>query len=310
MAAIQSFGRYLPEAVLTNEELGLRLHVEPEWIRSASGISERRIATKDETVVVMAARAAEDCLLRADFDRAQLGLIMVASGSVSRPFPGPAGEVAQVMGLNGIPAIDVPMASAGALFALAMSADLTARFGWILVIAAERMSEAALSEPLNRDVAILFGDGAAAGLIGPDSRGLRICNHVLHSDGSFSENLKRDFQGSVTMDGRTVILQAGRKIPTVISEALTAAAVEPSAVSAFLLHQANQNLIDRVARTVGVSSDRFPSNIARYGNTSSASMLIAASEYFERHTAKSGEYFCFAAFGAGFHWGAVVTQAV
>ena len=155
----------------------------------------------------------------------------------------------------------------------------------------------------------MFGDGAGACLILPEGDGLQILGHELHSDGAFTEALALDLDGPVKMDGRTVILQAGRKIPAAIGELLARHSVPPDAVTAFLMHQANQNLIDRVAKVVGVESGRFVSNIARYGNTSSASMLIAASEYFEARKPEPGENFCFAAFGAGFHWGALLAKA-
>jgi len=136
-----------------------------------------------------------------------------------------------------------------------------------------------------------------------------LTGHVLHSDGAFAEALSLEWSQPVTMDGRTVILQAARKIPAAILELLTSQSVDPESVSAFLMHQANQNLIDRVAKAIGVPKDRFPSNIARYGNTSSASMLIVAAEYFEQHPPTPGDTFCFAAFGAGFHWGALLAIA-
>ena len=110
------------------------------------------------------------------------------------------------------------------------------------------------------------------------------------------------------MDGRTVILQASRKIPAAISAVLTRHGRTAADVPAFLMHQANQNLIDRVAQTLGVESSRFFTNIRRYGNTSSASLLIAASEWFAGYTLTPGVPIVFAAFGAGFHWGAMLTE--
>jgi 3-oxoacyl-[acyl-carrier-protein] synthase-3 len=103
-------------------------------------------------------------------------------------------------------------------------------------------------------------------------------------------------------------MQASRKVPSAINEVLQRNRVEPGSVQAFLMHQANQNLIDRVARAVGVPAESFYSNIRRYGNTSSASMLIAASEWHETAGLQSGDRVCFAAFGAGFHWGAVLAR--
>ncbi len=307
MSSIRSFGRYLPEQVLTNSELAVKLGCTPEWIYEVSGIEERRVAKK-QTVASLAVNAAQDCLDRGGVSASEVKLIIVSSASAEQRFPGPAALVAKELGLAGIPALDVPVASAGSLIALAMADRLATVYGTVLVIAAERMSEPAQREPLNKNVAILFGDGAGACLVDPADTGLRIRNHTLHSDGSFADDLKLGLEGTVKMNGLTVIMQASRKLPSAIVEVLAAAAAEPSEVSTFLMHQANQNLIDRVARAIGVASSRFFSNIHRYGNTSSASLLIAASEWQEQHPPASGDLICFAAFGAGFHWGALLAR--
>jgi 3-oxoacyl-[acyl-carrier-protein] synthase III len=311
-SSLISFGRYVPEHVLGNEELAKRLGCEPGWIETMSGIAERRIAEPEETIAVMAARAAEDCLKRGGVAAADVGMVIVSSGSSERRFPGPAAEVANSIGVPGVPAIDLPMASTGSLFGMAMAAQFVPSFGRVLVVAAERMSGPALAEPLNSDVAILFGDGAGACLIG-ETRGvldgtLEIVDSALHSDGTWAKDLRLEFTGPVQMNGRAVIMQASRKVPGVIGEVLARNEMTAQDVQYFLLHQANQNLIDRVARVLGVGSERFPSNIRRYGNTSSASLLIAASEWIETAELKPGDPVCFAVFGAGFHWGALLAR--
>jgi 3-oxoacyl-[acyl-carrier-protein] synthase-3 len=126
---------------------------------------------------------------------------------------------------------------------------------------------------------------------------------VLHSDGAFSETLRLPLSGPLAMDGMTVILHAARKIPAAISELLQRNGRKAAQVDHFVLHQANLNLTVRVARALGVPSSRFVSNIRRYGNTSSASMLLAAAE-----ADLPGESLCLAAFGAGFHWGAMLAD--
>jgi 3-oxoacyl-[acyl-carrier-protein] synthase-3 len=256
----------------------------------------------------MATRAAQDCLKRSGVKAADVGMVIVSSGSSERRFPGPAAEVANAIGVPGVPAIDLPMASAGALFGMAMAARLAPSFGKVLVVAAERMSGPALAEPLNSDVAILFGDGAGASLVGEQGGVLDIVDSALHSDGTWAKDLRLEFSGAVQMNGRAVIMQASRKVPGVIGEVLARNDMTAQDVRYFLLHQANQNLIDRVARVLGVASERFPSNIRRYGNTSSASVLIAASEWIETADLRPGDPVCFAVFGAGFHWGALLAR--
>jgi 3-oxoacyl-[acyl-carrier-protein] synthase-3 len=198
------------------------------------------------------------------------------------------------------------VASAGSLFGVVLGAQLAPVYGSVLVIASEKMSGVAMTEPLDKNVAILFGDGAGACLIEPDAPGLGIADSVLHSDGAWTSDLGLGLTGGIHMKGPTVIMQAARKIPAAIGELLRRNSVAAGDVAAFLMHQANRNLIDRVARAVGVPAARFYTNIVRYGNTSSASMLIAASEWHEQAALSNGDRICLAAFGAGFHWGAAL----
>ena len=300
MAFLLGFGAFLPERVVGNNEIAARMGKSAEWITDVSGISERRWAAADVSVADLAVRAAEDCLTRTGVSASTIGMVLVGSGSSERRFPGPACVVAQRLGLAGVPAIDLPMASAGSLYGMALASRVAEAYGTVLVIGAEKMSSVIDREPLDANTAILFGDGAGACVISADTGRLRIVDSVLHSDGSFAEDLRLDFEGSLQMNGMAVIMQAARKIPAAIQEVLTRHGVAPGSVDRFVMHQANQNLILRVAKTVGVPAERFYSNIARYGNTSSASMLIAASECWAEANS-----LCFAAFGAGFHWGAL-----
>jgi 3-oxoacyl-[acyl-carrier-protein] synthase-3 len=308
VAAIKAFGAYLPRRIVTNEELAARLSCEANWIREVSGIEERRYAAPDESVVSMAVLAAEQCLERAGMKIAGIGMLIVASGSSERRFPGPAAAVAHQLGAGQTPAWDLPMASAGSLFGMALAASVAEVCGNILVVAAEKMSAVVAREPVEPGVAILFGDGAGACIIGPSSGAARIVDHVLHSDGAFAEDLRLEFDAPLAMNGRSVIMQASRKIPAVIGELLEKNRTSSLSVEVFLMHQANQNLIDRVARALEVEPAKFYSNIRRYGNTSSASMLIAAAEWWQNPGAKGGQFICFAAFGAGFHWGALLAE--
>ena len=305
MAILRAFGAYLPSRIVSNEEMSSRLGCEAAWIRAMSGIEQRRWAAPEESVADMAERASKACLRRAGLDASQVGMILLACGSMPRQFPGPAASVASRLGLNA-PAIDLPVASAGSVFALALADQLAPAWGNILVVAAEKMSEVVERRPLDKGTAILFGDGAGACLVSPEAGAARIVAGVLHSDGTFAEDLRLEFGEPLRMNGRSVIMQASRKIPRVITEALQKAGIRTDRVHTFLMHQANQNLIDRVARSLNVEPVCFYSNIERYGNTSSASMLIAAEEWVSKHGFRRGEPVVFAGFGAGFHWGAVV----
>jgi len=306
-AYLHGFGAYLPERVVANAELAERLGCTAEWIEKVSGILERRWAAPDETVAGMGVAAAEDCLRKAGIAANTLGMLIVASGSGARGFPGPAAEVAARLGLDSTPAIDLPIASAGSLFGLALAMQLAETQGDVLVVAAEKMSAVIETQPMDPNTAILFGDGAGAALVSARPGQWRMLDAVLHTDGQSREALAFDGTGPLRMNGLTVILQAARKIPASIEEVLGRQNISAQQVAVFLLHQANLNLVTRVAKSLGVAPEKMFANVQRYGNTSSASMLIAASEWAE--TKPEPGPIVFSAFGAGFHWGAIVADS-
>ena len=306
-AYLHGFGAYLPERVVANAELAERLGSTAEWIEKVSGILERRWAAPDETVAGMGVAAAEDCLRKAGIAANTLGMLIVASGSGARGFPGPAAEVAARLGLDSTPAIDLPIASAGSLFGLALAMQLAETQGDVLVVAAEKMSAVIETQPMDPNTAILFGDGAGAALVSARPGQWRMLDAVLHTDGQSREALAFDGTGPLRMNGLTVILQAARKIPQSIEEVLGRQNISAQQVAVFLLHQANLNLVTRVAKSLGVAPEKMFANVQRYGNTSSASMLIAASQWAE--TKPEPGPIVFSAFGAGFHWGAIVADS-
>jgi 3-oxoacyl-[acyl-carrier-protein] synthase-3 len=309
-AFLKGFGAWLPARIADNAELSALTGSPPDWILNVSGIQERRFAAAEESVADLAAGAARDCLARCGLEPSSLGMIIVASGTAKRSFPGPALTVAHRLGLSGPPAVDLPLPSAGSLFGLTLAARLAGDYGNILVIGAEKMSAVVARPPIEPGVAVLFGDGAGACLVSPAEGAAEILDSTIHSDGAFSEDLSLSFDAPLKMNGRAVILQASRKIPRAIQQLLEQNRIAPSDVDAFLMHQANQNLIDAVARALGVPAGRFYSNISRYGNTSAASMLIAAAEWSQAAGFRPGRPVVFAGFGAGFHWGALLARGV
>jgi 3-oxoacyl-[acyl-carrier-protein] synthase-3 len=308
MAYLRALGSYVPSRVVDNAELAPRVGVDPAWLLHSTGIEERRFAGPGETVATLGIAAAKDCLAAAGIPAADVGMVIVASGSAEQRFPGPASTIAAAAGIAGKPAIDLPMASAGSLFGIALAAELTRAYGHVLVVASEIMSRVVRMDNTGRDTAILFGDGAGACLVSPDTGFAEIIDAVLASDGDFAEALRLDFDAPLYMDGRSIILQASRKLPRVISEVLERNQVKPTDVGTYLLHQANLNLITRVAQTLGAPDERFFRNIARYGNTSSASLLIAATEWWRGAGPTLRDPIVLAAFGAGLNWGAVLAK--
>jgi 3-oxoacyl-[acyl-carrier-protein] synthase-3 len=292
--------------VVDNQEIAAATGADPEYILRASGIEQRRFAASDETVASLGIRAAKACLDNAGLAASDVGLLLVASSSAEHRFPGPASAVGVGLGINGVPAIDLPIASAGSLFGMALAAQLAPAYGNVLVVASEVMSRVVARDPAHRDTAILFGDGAGACLVAADTGFVQVRDALLASDGDCAAALRLDLDAPLSMDGRTIILQAARKIPRAVAELLERNHIAPAAVEVFLMHQANLNLITRVAQALAVPEARFFCNIQRYGNTSSASMLIAAAEWRNQHPSPPAGPLVFATFGAGLHWGAIL----
>jgi 3-oxoacyl-[acyl-carrier-protein] synthase-3 len=305
MAYLRAFGSWLPPRRVTNPEIAAQVDATPEWILEVCGIEERRYASDHDTVASIGLLAAQNCLEKAGVTAAELGMILVASGSSDHFCPGPASQIAAALGLASTPALDIPVASAGSLIGLALAAELAPAMGRVLVVGAEIMSRRVRLDPAGKNTAILFGDGAGAALVDAETGFARIADSSLFTDGASAEILFiRD--GQIHMDGPAVILQASRKMPRAINELLTRNGIAATEVEAFLLHQANLNLIVRVAASVKAPRERFFTNIARYGNTSSASLLIAADEWHRGQTAALVGPLVFSAFGAGLNWGALL----
>lgn len=306
MAYLRAFGSYLPPDRIDNEALATRTGRDPSKIAATTGIRERRYAAADVLVADLGLAAANDCVANAGLAAQEIGLILFSSGSADRCFPGPASELAAKLGLTTTPAIDLPIASAGSLIGIAFAADLAPRYGNVLVVASEIMSRR-ISDA-DPDTAILFGDGAGACLVSHGSGFAHIVDTALFTDGNYAESLQLAQGGTIQMKGLEVILQASRKIPRAIGDLLTKHAIAPAEVGVFLMHQANANLLRKVAASLKVPEERFFSNIANYGNTSSASLLIAADEWRAAHPQPLESPLILAAFGAGFQWGAILAQ--
>jgi 3-oxoacyl-[acyl-carrier-protein] synthase III len=305
MAFLRAFGSWLPPRRVSNQELAPLVDATPEWILQVTGIDERRYAAETDTVAGIGILAAQDCLEKAGVTAAELGLILVASGSSNRFCPGPASQIAAGLGLASTPALDIPVSSAGSLIGLALAAQLAPTARRVLVVGAEIMSRRISLDPEGKNTAILFGDGAGAALVDEETGFACVADSCLYTDGASAEVLSvRD--GHFHMDGSAVILHASRKMPRAINEMLARNQLAASQVEAFLLHQANLNLIARVAAALKTPLDRFFTNIARYGNTSSASLLIAADEWNCSRSGALAGPLVFSAFGSGLNWGALL----
>ena len=308
MAHLAGFGKALPEGVVANAGLAVEYGVSEEWIVSVSGIRERRRAKDGETAASLAHRAALEALGQANLEPTGLGAIVVGTGSSPRQFPGVSADLQRLLGAPGIPAFDVPLASAGGLFALALAVDLAPRYGPVLVAGAELMSRVLDRPPRVKETAILFGDGAGACVVKPGPGPVEVVDIRIASDGALGDDLSMTPDGALTMNGRTVILQASRKLPAAVRDILSRAGLTPADVDLYVFHQANLVLLRQVAKSLGVDESRLAIDVDRYGNTSAASMLIALAGAAEARRLTPGSRVVLAAFGAGFSWGAALLR--
>jgi len=306
MPHLAGFGKALPEGVVANAALAAEFGVTEEWIVSVSGIRERRRADAGETAATLAHRAALGALDQASLAPSDLGAIVLGTGSSPRRFPGVSADLQRLLGAPGIPAFDVPLASAGGIFALALGVDLASRYGPVLVVGAEVMSRLLDRPPRVKETAILFGDGAGACVVRPGRGPVEVADIRIASDGALGDDLSMPAGGPLAMNGRTVILQASRKLPAAVRDLLSRAGLTPADVDLYVFHQANLVLLRQVAKTLGVEESRLVIDVDRYGNTSAASMLIALAGAAEAGRLTPGSRVVLAAFGAGFSWGAAL----
>src|SRR5688572_1579565 len=169
MPYLRAFGYYVPSRVVENAELASMVGVDPAWLLRSTGIEQRRYAAPDETVTSLAVAASKDCLANAGMGPQEVSLIIAASGSAEHRFPGPGPSIGAALGIAGVPAIDLPMASAGSLFGLALAAQLCNVYRNVLVIGSEIMSRVVQLDARGRDTAILFGDGAGACIVSAET---------------------------------------------------------------------------------------------------------------------------------------------
>jgi 3-oxoacyl-[acyl-carrier-protein] synthase-3 len=310
MSALAGFGHFLPDGVLTNQTLAAEFNVDPEWIVSVCGIRTRRIVAAEETVCDLAERAALACLHDAAVTADGLGAIIACTGTPHRLFPGVSAEVQKRLHAGGIPAFDLHLASTSGLFGLALADQMCEPWGPTLVVAAETMTRVLAQGPRVKETAILFGDGAGACLVTRGDAPLAIRDIRISSDATFSEALRLGFGSTLEMDGRTIILHAVRKLVRAVAELLERNSLRVNQVGLFLFHQANLRLLERLMRELKIDRSQCFINVDKYGNTSSASWLIAASEARAAGLLRPGMKVVVAAFGAGLSWGTALLEVV
>ncbi|MDI1451961.1 beta-ketoacyl-ACP synthase III [Polyangium sp. 6x1] len=328
-SAILGVGHYVPTKVVTNDDLARSMPTSDEWIQQRTGIKERRFIEHDGIGASdLAVPAAQMALERAGRKVSDVDMIIFATLSPDHFFPGSGCFLGEKLGLPGVPALDVRNQCSGFLYGLSV-ADAWVRTGSyknILVVGAEVHSTGVEFTERGRDVAVLFGDGAGAALVGPspsDDRGLMSIH--LHADGTGAKDLWIPAPASkhiprIThemldkgeqypkMIGKQVFRWATEKMPEVSREALAAAGIDISSIDLFVPHQANMRINQYVADKLGLPPEKVVHNIERYGNTTAATIPIGLSESVAEGRIKEGTTVLTAAFGSGYTWGAAVLR--
>ena len=316
-AAITGVGSYLPDYILTNEELERTIDTTNEWIMSRSGISERRILKdKDKASAYMAAEAAKQLLSKKGLSPLDIELIIVATVTPDHQYPATANIVADMIGAKNAWGFDIQAACSSFIYALTTASKFieSGAHKKVLVIGSDKMSS--IVDFTCRKTAILFGDGAGAVLLEPTTDGTGILDSRMYSDGSGKNYLYQPAGGSlmpssietvtnkehfVVMDGPAVFKVAVIKMAEVAAEMMERNHLTSDDVTFLVPHQANKRIIEATANRMGVSMDKVMLNIQKYGNTTSATLPLCLAEW--EHQLKKGDNLILTTFGAGFTWG-------
>lgn len=326
-AHIVGWGMYVPERVMTNDELARTMDTTDEWIRTRTGIEERRIAGDGETTSSMATQAAWRALEVAGLRPSQVDLIIVATATPDYVFPATACLVQDALGAGNAAAFDLSAGCTGFVYALGVAVDMVAaRDGpgqtpTALVIGAETLSR--ITDWNDRATCVLFGDGAGAVVVQANGSPGGVLSTFLGSDGSGGDLLYLPGGGSeepashrtvserrhyVRMRGREVFRFAARAMPDAAHRALEQAGLAAADVALVIPHQANQRILEAAARMLNLPPERIYSNLQRYGNTSAASIPIALCEAVEEGLIQRDAVVVCVGFGAGLTWGATALR--
>jgi 3-oxoacyl-[acyl-carrier-protein] synthase-3 len=313
-------GSYLPNQVLTNADLALKVDTSDEWIVQRTGIHERRIAAPGELTSHMATRAARAALAHAHVEAQAIDLIVLATSTPDNTFPASAVSVQAELGITHGAAFDVQAVCSGFVYALATADALlkSGAFSRALVIGAETFSR--LLDWTDRTTCVLFGDGAGAVVLeAQDQPGARedrgILTVRLRSDGRYKSKLYVDggpsstgTVGHLRMEGREVFRHAVAMITDVVRDAFQATGFTVADIDWFIPHQANKRIIDGSAHKLGIPPIKVVSTVDRHGNTSAASIPLALYDAVADRRIKRGDLLLLEAMGGGFTWAAALVR--
>ena len=322
--SIKGIGKYLPEKVISNDDLSAILDTNDEWISSRTGIKERRVVSGNESASELAYKASLNALENAGLDKTELDMIIAATSAPDHLYPSLSCEVLGKLGLgSGIPAFDVTAACTGFVYALGIARSFvqTGQCKNILVIGADVHSR--VLDWSDRATCVLFGDGAGAMVVSKSDDAInRVLSVKMHANGAKSSELKIPIAGKncplvepreeepqfLSMNGREIYKFAVNSVPASVLEALEDAGLTIADMDYLVPHQANVRILDAVSDRLGISRDIVFANMDKYGNTSAASIPIALTEALESGFVKTPANVVISGFGAGLTWGSAVIR--
>jgi 3-oxoacyl-[acyl-carrier-protein] synthase-3 len=321
-------GFAVPDRVVTNEELSRLMETTDEWIRTRTGIQERRWVKEGETGTELGLRASQRALEMAGLEAGDIDAIVYATSSPDHFAPGNGVFLQRQLGVSTIPAIDIRGQCSGFIYALSV-ADAWIRasqFRRVLVVGSEIQSTGLEVSSAGRHVAVIFADGAGAVILAPaESDDGGILAFDLHSEGAHAEKLWVDSPGSMyhprvspqhiregrqylQMDGREVFRHAVVRMPESVRAVLSSTGQTVADISLLLAHQANLRIAEAMQKDLGLRDDQVYNNIMRYGNTTAATIPIALDECVRSGRLERGDLVVMTAFGSGFMWGSAAVR--
>ena len=318
-AAITGVGGYVPDYVLTNQELETMVETSDEWITSRTGIKERRILKgENQGVSVLGIAAVKDMLAKTKIDPKEIDLVIFATVTADMTFPATANIVASAVGATNAFSFDMGAACSGFIYGLATGASYiqSGMYKKVVVIGGDKMS--AIMDYTDRTTCIIFGDGAGCVLLEPTTEDVGVIDSVLRSDGSGEAYLHMKAGGSripaskdtvekrqhfVYQEGSAVFKFAVNNMADVAAQVTQRNHLSADTINWLVPHQANKRIIDATAHRVGITEDKVMMNIERYGNTTAGTIPLLLWDYEKQ--LKKGDNLILAAFGGGFTWGAM-----
>jgi 3-oxoacyl-[acyl-carrier-protein] synthase-3 len=321
--SIVGTGSYVPERVLTNEDLSRIVDTSDEWITTRTGIKERRIAAEGEHTSDMASKAAMKAIEQAKISPADIDLILVATATPDMLFPATACFVQKKIGATKAACLDISAACAGFLFGIEIAQQFITShtYDTVLVIGAEKLTS--ITNWTDRNTCVLFGDGAGAAVLRHRGSTHGVISTHIGSDGNFSDILFMPGGGSrcpitaenahkhlatIHMTGKEVYKQAVTAMLSASQKALDQAGLKIEDISCVIPHQANLRIIEAIATRLGIPLEKFYVNLDKYGNTSAAAVAIALDEANRSGRIKAGDYVLMVVFGGGLTWASTVIE--